>query len=301
MRKLSACLLGMLASLALVPAQAEVSAGDYSLPSSSRMPIELSADFKEDSAEALRAEPNVSSVVEEAPVQHCLPSPIAVTSGVGAFATSAVQFGASQSEAVQNGASQTEAVQSGASQTEAVQSNANQSEAVQTGASQTEAVQSGASQSEAVQSNANQSKALQSGVAKSSSVKSKASKSGAVKSKQAQSKQLKARGGKQLAQNSAAKAKAPAADQGKKIKVTAYAYCINGRTASGTRTGYGTIAVDPSLIPLGSKVYIPGYGWGKALDTGGSMRGRVIDIWYPSTSECLRWGVRQVTITVLPK
>ncbi len=95
--------------------------------------------------------------------------------------------------------------------------------------------------------------------------------------------------------------KAPAAGEGKKMTVTAYAYCINGRTASGTRTNKGTVAVDPSLIPLGSKLYIPGYGWGKALDTGGSMRGRVIDLWFPSYGECMRWGVRDVTITVLPK
>ncbi len=109
--------------------------------------------------------------------------------------------------------------------------------------------------------------------------------------------------GKLVAQGKASDGskKAPASGEGKKMTVTAYAYCINGRTASGTRTGIGTVAVDPKLIPLGSKLYIPGYGWGKALDTGGSMRGRVIDIWFPSYSECRRWGVRDVTITVLPK
>lgn len=94
---------------------------------------------------------------------------------------------------------------------------------------------------------------------------------------------------------------APAAGVGKKIKVKAYAYCIHGRTASGSRTGLGTIAVDPSVIPLGSKMYIPGYGWGTALDTGGNMRGNVIDIWYPSNGECMNWGVRSVTVTVLPR
>ena len=93
----------------------------------------------------------------------------------------------------------------------------------------------------------------------------------------------------------------PAAGVGRQIQVKAYAYCIHGRTASGTRTGIGTIAVDPSLIPLGSKMYIPGYGWGTALDTGGNMRGRVIDIWYPSNGECMNWGVRNVTVTVLPR
>ena len=76
---------------------------------------------------------------------------------------------------------------------------------------------------------------------------------------------------------------------------------INGRTASGTRTALGTVAVDPRQIPLGSKLSIPGYGWGTALDTGGHMRGRVIDIWYPSYGQCRQWGVRNVTVTVMPR
>ena len=112
--------------------------------------------------------------------------------------------------------------------------------------------------------------------------------------------------GLKIAQNSAKVATnfdspAPPEGVGKKIGVRAYAYCINGRTASGTKTKMGTVAVDRSLIPLGSKIYIPGYGWGTALDTGGHMRGKVIDIWYPSYGKCMQWGVRNVTITVLPK
>ncbi|MCR5662361.1 MAG: 3D domain-containing protein [bacterium] len=96
-------------------------------------------------------------------------------------------------------------------------------------------------------------------------------------------------------------AAAPASGEGRQITVTAYAYCIHGRTASGSATGYGTIAVDPGVIPMGSKIYVPGYGWGVASDTGGSIQGSKIDIWYPSTSDCLQWGVRDVTITVMPK
>lgn len=82
------------------------------------------------------------------------------------------------------------------------------------------------------------------------------------------------------------------------ITVKAYAYCINGRTASGEYTRKGCIAVDPRVIPLGKKIYVPGYGWGKSMDTGGSVRGNVIDIWYPTRSECMQWGVRTVTIKV---
>ena len=88
------------------------------------------------------------------------------------------------------------------------------------------------------------------------------------------------------------------AKAGRTLTVTAYAYCINGRTASGAYTSKGCIAVDPRVIPMGSKIYIPGYGWGKAMDTGGSVKGNVIDVWFPSNSECMQWGVRTVKITV---
>lgn len=84
-----------------------------------------------------------------------------------------------------------------------------------------------------------------------------------------------------------------------KINVTAHAYCIHGFTSRGVTTRVGVVAVDPSVIPYGSKLYIPGYGWGTALDTGGSMRGNVIDIWMPTTSQCMQWGRKQVTITVV--
>lgn len=92
----------------------------------------------------------------------------------------------------------------------------------------------------------------------------------------------------------------PAVGIGRKITVTAYAYCLNGRTATGSYTDYGTIAVDPGVIPLGAKVYIPGYGWGSASDTGGAVCGNAIDIWLPTNSDCMQWGVRTLTVTVLP-
>lgn len=85
---------------------------------------------------------------------------------------------------------------------------------------------------------------------------------------------------------------------GRSITVSSYAYCLTGRTASGTSTCHGTVAVDPSVIPLGTKLYIPGYGWGRALDTGGAIRGNKIDVWFPSSGQCYNWGVRTVTITV---
>jgi 3D (Asp-Asp-Asp) domain-containing protein len=82
------------------------------------------------------------------------------------------------------------------------------------------------------------------------------------------------------------------------MRVTATAYALRGRTARGTYVKKGTIAVDPRLIPLGTRIYVPGYGWGTALDTGGAIRGNVIDLWMPSTRECFSWGVRTVQILV---
>lgn len=88
---------------------------------------------------------------------------------------------------------------------------------------------------------------------------------------------------------------------GRTLNVQAYAYALHGRTASGRYTEPGIVAVDPRVIPLGSKLYIPGYGWGVAADTGGAILGNKIDVWFPSTSQCYQWGVRNVTIQVFPK
>ncbi|MFH1453638.1 MAG: 3D domain-containing protein [Armatimonadota bacterium] len=86
------------------------------------------------------------------------------------------------------------------------------------------------------------------------------------------------------------------------VTVDVYAYCFSSsRTATGTTPCYGTIAVDPGLIPLGSKIYVPNYGWGRALDTGGAIKGKKIDIWFPTKQECIKWGVRTLKIKVVPK
>jgi len=93
---------------------------------------------------------------------------------------------------------------------------------------------------------------------------------------------------------------APAPGTGRKVRVKAYAYHLRGFTARGTRTQLGTVAVDPRVIPMGSRLYIPGYGWGRAVDTGGAIQGCKIDVWLPTLSQCLQWGVRDVTVTVVP-
>jgi len=84
----------------------------------------------------------------------------------------------------------------------------------------------------------------------------------------------------------------------RKITVKAYAYTGGGRTAMGTRARVGEIAVDPSVIPLGTNVYIEGVGARRAEDTGGNIKGNTIDIYMNSEAECRRWGVRYVTVYI---
>lgn len=84
----------------------------------------------------------------------------------------------------------------------------------------------------------------------------------------------------------------------KKILVKAYAYSGGGRTATGTKARVGAIAVDPKVIPLGTKVYVKGYGYARAEDTGGNIKGNTIDLYMNSTSSCLKWGVRYVPVYI---
>ena len=76
------------------------------------------------------------------------------------------------------------------------------------------------------------------------------------------------------------------------------AYCLIGRTAMGTYTKRGTIAVDPKVIKLGSHLYVPGYGNGRALDTGSAIHGRRIDIWMKSCDAARKWGIRKVRVKI---
>jgi 3D (Asp-Asp-Asp) domain-containing protein len=91
---------------------------------------------------------------------------------------------------------------------------------------------------------------------------------------------------------------APPPVGGRRITVVATGYAIHGRTATGIPTGWGVVAVDPSVIPLGTRMTIPGYGEGVAADTGGAVHGNIIDLWFPTVAEALAWGRRTVTITL---
>jgi 3D (Asp-Asp-Asp) domain-containing protein len=80
--------------------------------------------------------------------------------------------------------------------------------------------------------------------------------------------------------------------------VDAVAYHLPGRTASGLPVGIGIVAVDPSVIPLGTRMFVPGYGPAVAADVGSAVRGTIIDLWMPSRAKALAWGRRTVTITL---
>jgi 3D (Asp-Asp-Asp) domain-containing protein len=75
-------------------------------------------------------------------------------------------------------------------------------------------------------------------------------------------------------------------------------YDINGTTASGAHTSTISVAVDPSVIPLGTHIYVDGAGSRIAQDTGGAIIGRRLDIWEPTYGQCAAWGAqsRQVWI-----
>lgn len=73
----------------------------------------------------------------------------------------------------------------------------------------------------------------------------------------------------------------------------------SGITAMGIPATYGVVAVDPSIIPLGTRLYIPGYGMAIAADTGGAIVGYCIDLCMESYSEAMDFGRRVVTVYVL--
>jgi 3D (Asp-Asp-Asp) domain-containing protein len=85
---------------------------------------------------------------------------------------------------------------------------------------------------------------------------------------------------------------------GTTLTVTSTGYVLRGRTASGMRTGPGVVAVDPTVIPLGTRMTVPGYGEAIAADTGGAVIGNTIDLWFATLEEAHRWGRRTVTITL---
>ncbi|MBD0330491.1 MAG: 3D domain-containing protein, partial [Thermoleophilia bacterium] len=90
----------------------------------------------------------------------------------------------------------------------------------------------------------------------------------------------------------------PATPSARTLRVVASGYALTGPTASGVQAGWGVVAVDPAVIPLGTRLTVPGYGEAVAADVGSAVRGAEIDLWFPSQREALAWGRRTVTITL---
>jgi uncharacterized protein YabE (DUF348 family) len=92
------------------------------------------------------------------------------------------------------------------------------------------------------------------------------------------------------------------------IEVTATAYCpckkccgqaSSGNTSTGIRAGRGVIAVDPRVIPLGSKVYVDGYGYAVAADVGSAIKSNKIDVCFDTHQEALDWGYKKTKVYIL--
>jgi len=88
------------------------------------------------------------------------------------------------------------------------------------------------------------------------------------------------------------------AQPGSTLTVTATGYSMSGTTSTGLPVGWGVVAVDPAVIPLGTRLSIPGYGEAVASDTGGAVQGATIDLWFPTQAQALAWGRRVVSITL---
>ncbi len=93
------------------------------------------------------------------------------------------------------------------------------------------------------------------------------------------------------------------------LEVTATAYCpcakccgssAKGTTATGVPAARGVIAVDPRVIPLGSRVYVDGYGYAVAADVGSSIKGNKIDVCFDTHEEALAWGYKRTKVYILP-
>jgi uncharacterized protein YabE (DUF348 family) len=90
------------------------------------------------------------------------------------------------------------------------------------------------------------------------------------------------------------------------VKATAYCPCskccgpyATGNTAIGVVAKKGVIAVDPRVIPMGTRVYVDGYGFALAADTGSAIKGNKIDLCFDTHEEALRFGVKSLKVYVL--
>ena len=99
---------------------------------------------------------------------------------------------------------------------------------------------------------------------------------------------------------------AKAATQNRELICSSTAYTSDtgtltssGKAVKRNPNGISTVAVDPNVIPLGSALYIEGYGYAIAADTGSAIKGNVIDLYFDSYSDCDAWGRKTVNVMVL--
>ena len=85
---------------------------------------------------------------------------------------------------------------------------------------------------------------------------------------------------------------------GHTLVVSTTGYSLAGHTSTGLPVGWGIVAVDPSVIPLGTRMTVPGYGEAVAADVGSGVHGAMIDLWFPTVAQADAWGRRTVTITL---
>lgn len=84
----------------------------------------------------------------------------------------------------------------------------------------------------------------------------------------------------------------------------ATAYCLQGRTAVGGGVRRGIVAADSRVLPLGTRIQMTAgsyTGTYTVADTGGAVKGRILDVWVPSCAEAMRFGRKTVTVSVLSK
>lgn len=96
-------------------------------------------------------------------------------------------------------------------------------------------------------------------------------------------------------------------DLGKKVLAGAFratAYCLKGRTAVGGAVRRGIVAADPRILPLGTRIFINAGSYSGSYivaDTGGAVRGKVLDVWVPNCAEAMRFGRKSVSVSILGK
>lgn len=169
-----------------------------------------------------------------------------------------------------------------------------------------------AAKEKAAKEKAAREKAAKEKAAKEQAAKEKAAKEAAEKAAKAAAEKAAQEEAERVAAEEAAAAEeqastAPSGGQTITMESTAYSSDPADSLGGGHITATGqnllenpmAVAVDPNVIPLGTRLYIEGYGEAYAVDTGGAIRGNIIDVHFSTAAQCYAWGRRQVQVTIL--